>query len=229
METVSEYGRKLISIAQETFSMVSLESLDEVLKENFIKGILDPRLRLKLEWKRRKMLEIKNQAFTINDLIRYAKVSQQTYDSENSSFTDEDKALQICEIRSANNPGPQETAVLSEVLQKVLNVLEAAEEREEKRSFFRSRNRPSYRNEYVAKPTQQRGFQGLQWTPHEGSQRWPYASQYQPQEQRAAEWVPHQASQVGSTSQSSQSFSQQATGQQMQGRPSTPPTAVSRQ
>ena len=108
METVSEYGRKLISIAQETFSMVSLESLDEVLKENFIKGILDPRLRIKLKWKQRKMLEIKNQAFTIHDLIRYAKVSQQTYDSEYSSFTDENKKNQICEIKLANNPGPRD-------------------------------------------------------------------------------------------------------------------------
>ena len=38
METVSEYRRKLIIIAKETFPMVSLESLDEVLKENIIKN-----------------------------------------------------------------------------------------------------------------------------------------------------------------------------------------------
>ena len=78
-ETVGEFGRSLISIAQDTFPKIALDSLDEVLKENFIKGILDPRLRQKLEWKRRKMRELKNEEFTIHELIKHAKVAQQAY------------------------------------------------------------------------------------------------------------------------------------------------------
>ena len=253
-ETVSEYGRNLISIAEETFPMVSLESLDEVLKENFIKGILDPRLRLKLEWKRRKMREIKNQLFTIHDLITHAKVAQQTYDSESGSYTEDDRTLQICATQEINSGTGQSTLVaakmndtsrLEEVMTKMLNHYEEAErERQEKRVYFESKNRSSYRNRNkYGQPQQEsansRGFQGSQWTPHEGSQRWPYPHSEQNYEaqQQQRNYEPYQSkAQVQNHQQTPNEFVPRPNMQQtviqagiQQGRPLTLPTAAARQ
>ena len=250
-ETVSEFGRKLISIAEETFPIVTFESLDEVLKENFIKGILDPRLRLKLEWKRRKMKEIKNQVFTIHDLMTHAQVAQQTYESESGSCTEDERALQILatqemssDIKQSTTTGAmsQDTSRLEEVMTKMLNHYEeAAREREEKRAYFESKNRSSYRNKNrMGQPQQEstnaRGFQGSQWTPHEGSQRWPYpqSEQNYDAQQQTRNYDSHQPGKGHGQLQPigeymPRSMMHQSAIQATQGRPPTPPTAAARQ
>ena len=97
---------------------------------------------------------------------------------------------------------------------------EAKRERKERRAYFenkkRSRDRSAngYRQQQSTYP---RGFQGSQWTPHEGSQRWPYAAeQYS-----------------GSISEQQQIHGQDQTQQPamqlMQGRHATPPMAAARQ
>ena len=231
-ETVGEFGRSLISIAQETFPKIALDSLDEVLKENFIKGILDPRLRQKLEWKRRKMRELKNKEFTIHELIKHAKVAQQAYDSESGSYTEDDRALQICATQVTPNESKtsvsidatqQETLRLQGMIAELLSQNEEAKrEREERRAFFESKKRSRDRsaNGYrQQQPTYPRNFQGSQWTPHEGSQRWPYAAQEYPNNQMEQQPVLNQA----------QNHMQQPAMQTMQGRHSTPPMAAARQ
>ena len=206
--------------------------MDEVLKENFIKGILDPRLRQKLEWKRRKMRELKNEEFTIHVLIKHAKVAQQAYDSESRSYTEDDRALQICATQVTPNESKttvsidatqQETLRLQEMIAELLSQnKEAKREREVRRAFFDSKRRPRDRSANGYRQQQSsylRNFQDSQWTPHEGSQRWPFAAQEVSTNYMEQQQPMNQA----------QSHVQQTAMQIMQGRHSTPPMAAARQ
>ena len=82
--------------AKETFPEIDAVSIDEALKDIFVKGIADPRLRQKLDWKKFKMKDIRNQKFTIQDLILYARVTQQSFDSDSGSLTENERPMQIC-------------------------------------------------------------------------------------------------------------------------------------
>ena len=45
--------------------LIDAVSIDEALKDIFVKGFAEPRLRQKLDWKMRKMKDIRNLKFTI--------------------------------------------------------------------------------------------------------------------------------------------------------------------
>ena len=75
----------------------------------------------------------------------------------------------------------QETLRLQGLIAKLLSQNEAARrEREERRAYIENKKRSrdcsanGYRQQQSTYP---RGFQRSQWTPHEGSQRWPYAAE----------------------------------------------------
>ena len=130
----------MVAAAKETFPEIDAVSIDEALKDIFVKGIADPRLRQKLDWKKRKMKDIRNQKFTIQDLILYARVTQQSFDSDSGSLTENERPMQIC-VTQQGETEQAESICLAELMKKMLNHYdEAAREREEKKRYFQSRS-----------------------------------------------------------------------------------------
>ena len=92
------------------------------------------------------MRELKNEEFTIHELIKHAKVAQQAYDSESGSYTEDDRALQICATQVTQNESKtpvsidatqQETLRLLGMIAELLSKNEETKrEREERRAFF---------------------------------------------------------------------------------------------
>ena len=132
--------------------------------------------------------------------------------------------MQIC-VTQKSETEQVESACLAELMKKMLNHYdETAREREEKKRYFQSRGRSGFcrgsnSQQIPQESQQQRGCQGSHWTPHEGSQRWPYAAQ---------EVNRNYIEQLPPMNQA-QSHEQQTAMQTIQGRHSTFPMAAARQ
>jgi hypothetical protein len=102
-ESAEDYGERLIRIAQQALPKASLDILDDMLKQQFIRGLRNPRLRQKLAWKTSKIQDINQQSITMQELILHAKLLERSYALETTSTEyscneDDRKQLQICAI-----------------------------------------------------------------------------------------------------------------------------------
>ena len=103
-ESLEEYGAKLIDLTTKTFPHIDIKKFDEMLKQQFIKGIADPRLKQKLSWKVSKSEKISQQPLTIKDLILYATLLKNSFDCESernaeNTSTEDERQMQICYTR----------------------------------------------------------------------------------------------------------------------------------
>jgi len=78
-ESVSNFGNNLISIAQIALPNVCLEHIDDILKDQFIFGIRDERIREKVTMKLDKTNDITKQKITLTELINYAQVVDNSF------------------------------------------------------------------------------------------------------------------------------------------------------
>ena len=80
-ELVSDFGYDMINIAKMVMPNVSIEQIDDMLKEQFINGIYSERLREKVKMKRNKVVEILRNKISIEELINYAQVAEKSMES----------------------------------------------------------------------------------------------------------------------------------------------------
>ena len=78
-ESVSSFGNSLMSIAKLALPNVSLENIDDILKDQFIYGIRNDRLREKVTMKLNKINDIAKEKITMTELIRYAQVAENSF------------------------------------------------------------------------------------------------------------------------------------------------------
>jgi hypothetical protein len=67
--------------AKNLFKRTDLKDIDDILKDNFVKGLKDARLREKVRLKLNKIRNIaKDDLYDIDDLIKYAKCHSESFD-----------------------------------------------------------------------------------------------------------------------------------------------------
>ena len=78
-ESVSSFGNSLMSIANIALPNVSLENYYDILKDQFIYGIRNDRLREKVTMKLNKINDIAKEKITMTELVRYAQVTENSF------------------------------------------------------------------------------------------------------------------------------------------------------
>jgi hypothetical protein len=76
-ESIRSYGDAFIKLAKEAFPNINLMSIDEFLKQNFQRGIVDPNLRLIALEKLNKINLKQDKSFTIEKFIDYMSAKKQ--------------------------------------------------------------------------------------------------------------------------------------------------------
>ena len=78
-ESVSEFRFNLIEIAKCALPNVQMEQIDDELKNQFIYGIVDDKLREKVNMKLNKVTDILKNKMTMQELIKYAQVAEKSF------------------------------------------------------------------------------------------------------------------------------------------------------